>query len=166
MGCPASRVRTSRNSLFGNSRQVAPVCLSKPPPQPENKTNINNHSHAGILPQPHNNNEQFNQHVFLPQVPDIAAKTVAESSDDLHLSSGDEDIPDEVFSGLLQDLAQSVGVWEHTLHSDVDAVPPPRCQCHGAPSGSCPAVKKQLVNIISMCREFSAPNMDLSLIHI
>ena len=112
----------------------------------------------------HNNDNNVINSVSLPQAPSDAVSDASppehSSGDSPPSAQEDDDVPDEVLVGVLHDLAQSVGIWEHSLQSDAGSAPPPPCQCHGSPLGSCPTVKNQLVSNITLCREFNAPNMD------
>ena len=79
---------------------------------------------------------------------------------DAALQLDDEDLSEEDFSGALQDLAHSVGIWEHALQADDNSAAPPPCACHSLPRGTCPEIKQRLVNTISLCCSFGLPNMD------
>ena len=147
--------------LFANSRPVAPVCSTKPPPIPVHKSHI---QHAVLLPPNTPTTNEFNTNLSSnrrtgPALPDCTRHVPASQPAEPHDSEGD-DISEEDLSRALQDLAQSVGIWEHVLQTDEDAAPPPPCSCHDLPVGSCPERKERLVNQISLCSSFGVANMD------
>ena len=157
-------VPTNPRLLFASSRSVAPAFTIKPNAQPNNSNNLS--THAVILPPilPNNILPTVTANVLPssgPVQPSSPQTPQLPQSPGLPRVQGDEEeISDEAFSGALQDLALSVGIWEHVLQTDEDATPPPPCSCHSLPIGSCPESKQQLVNQISLCSSYGVPNMD------
>ena len=154
---------TSPKLLFASSRPLAPACLSKPLPVPETKQSCNTHIKP-ILPSIPTISEHTNLFKDSPRTGD-AHPVFSGPSQAVQLSDpvqvlDDDDLSEEDFSGALQELAHSVGIWEHALQADDGAAAPPPCACHSLPRGSCPEVKQRLVKLISLCCSFGLPNMD------
>ena len=156
-------VPTNLRRLFASSRPVAPVCSPKPQ-TPSTNTNFS-HNHAVILPPNLPNIEKTNNlSNILPRTGGVSPSPPRapwlSQSPGLPQDWDDDDILDEAFSGALQDLALSVGIWEHVLQTDKDTTPPPPCSCHSSSVGSCPEIKERLVSQISLCSSFGVHNMD------
>ena len=148
---PTTLLSAATSSLFASSSPVAPVCYTKPPPDPEkDKVITNKPENIYILPSHHNT--QSNEPVSPAESPRVKSPEV------LPPSPVEED--GELSEEVLIDLAQIEDVWNHCMESDQEAVSPSKCSCHSLPRGSCPKFKADFISQIVSCRAFPLPNMD------